>query len=99
MKQQLEDWLNVPSIMETEYGRVEGTVKYGIRLPIKPGDIPLKECKPESKEKVKGETAKYWFVNDNQTIKVRLITKKQEGDKLVGLAYDTVHFKYVIKRK
>lgn len=98
-KAKLEEWINIPSVMETRHGTVEGTIKYGIRLPIKPATTPLMECELGSRDKVSGEKAKYYFVNDEEALKIRLITKSVSDNAITGLAYDNTFFRYIIKKK
>ncbi len=98
MGNRLEAWLNVPAIMKTREGNLEGTLKYGIREPIKPSTTPLVECEVGSKEEIGEEQADYWFVNDDQSIKVRLVTYRIGDNILDGLARDTKTFRYMIRR-
>jgi len=95
MRNKLEEWLDVPAIMETCHGNIEGTLKYGIKLPLKPGTTPLKECKIASTESI---GAHYWFVNENQSIKIRLIRYETHDDKITGVGSDGVSFNYTIRR-
>lgn len=95
----MDNWLNNPLIMQTKHGNLEGTIKYGVRLPIRPATTPLRECELGSKEKIEGEKPAYWFVNDDKAIKVRLLTKKVEEHVISGLGEDIKIFRYTIRRK
>ena len=98
-KNRLEDWINIPAIMETKHGIVRGSIKYGVRLPIMPATIPLQECEPNSREKIKGVKPRCWFVNSELALKIRLITKKVYDDSIKGFAYSSEFFWYTIKRR
>ena len=93
-----ENWLNTPLIIETRHGNLEGTIKYGVRLPIRPGNIPLQECEANSREKIEGEKPAYWFVNESQSVKVKLLTQSLKKDRITGLGKDVGIFKYTIKK-
>jgi hypothetical protein len=95
----LESWINVPSVMETRYGTIEGAVKYGVRLPMRPGITPLHDCEPKSNEKIEGETPGYWFINNDETTKVKLIAQLVSQDKIRGIGYDQRYFFYTICKK
>ena len=96
---QLEEWINTPLIMDTRYGRLDGEIKYGIRFPLRPATNPLVECELGSKDKIEGEKARYWFVNDERGLKIRLVTQRVVKSNLKGVAYDCGLFRYVISRK
>lgn len=92
----IEDWLNVPAVLEADESgkRVRGVVKFGVRLPMKPGTVPLEE----NKTKFNGLKGDYWFVNEDQSIRVRLLTYTIE-DEIQGYGYDIEKFKYKIRRE
>ena len=97
-KTTIDDWINVPALMETPFKKFEGVVKHGIRMPIAPATTPLKECPPDAKEEINGEKPRYWFVDPQQTIKVRLLSHEVSEDNITGEAYDFERFKYTIRR-
>ena len=76
-------------------------IKYGVRLPIRSGMTPLTECEVGSKKKIEGESPAYWFVNYDQSVKVKLITKSINDKKEIisGIGRDSGIFKYIIRRK
>lgn len=95
----LESWVDIPSVMRTKYGDFEGKLKYGIRIPIKPSTTPLIECEIGSSERIDGERARYWFVNSDQTVKVKLIAQLVTDNLINGLGYDSKYFVYTIRKK
>jgi len=98
-KQRLEDWINVPVIIKTTQGSAEGMIKYGVRLPMRPGTTPLHECELDSREKVEGQKPGYWFVNDEKALKIKLFTHSVIGGTISGIGYDTCIIKYNITKK
>lgn len=98
----LTNWIDIPAKLETPYGPVDGTVKYGIRKPIAPGNKPLTEVNPGSREEIDGERPAYWFVSPKQDIKVRLPVKKIKSanqEKVEGVGYDSSDkFEYMITK-
>ena len=97
----LTKWLNTPLVLKTKSGNAEGTIKCGVRLPICPGMTPLTECETGSTEKIEGVKPAYWFVNDDQSVKVKLITKNINYEKgtVSGIGKDSGLFKYTIQRR
>lgn len=95
----IEDWVSIPVILEALGKRVEGTVKFGVRVPMKPGTTPLLECPVESRDLVNGQRPGYWFVNDDEAIKVELLSYKPQDETLSGLGQDREVFNYVIRRR
>ena len=89
----LESWLDVPSILKSELGNVEGFIQYGIRLPIRPGTEPLHRCKVGSKEKVEGQDPQYWFLGKEESVKIQILAIKYEDkSELVIEAYSSDKF-------
>jgi len=103
-KQRLNEWINVPAkLFAPELGRtIEGTIKYGFRLPMKPGDTPLLELPTNCRGRYEGQSPAYWFVSENQDTKVRLLFlpfTKVSDDEIRGRGYDSGLAKIVIRRK
>ena len=94
----LESWIDVAAKMKTAYGITSGCVKYGIRIPPKPGPTSLYELQPNSREKIKGVKPHYWFINHSQSKKIRLVIAFNHNDKLKGIGRDNLFFRYTIKR-
>ncbi|MDD5192990.1 MAG: hypothetical protein PHF67_00215 [Candidatus Nanoarchaeia archaeon] len=100
MSRAIDNWLGVPAVLETEFGNVDGTVKFGIRIPLAPGTTPLQERSLDSIEMIRRERPDYWFVNRPQSIKVRLLTyERYDPDTIVGKAEDVTRFKYTLRRR
>ena len=98
-KSKLEKWMEIPAKLKTKSnGSVVGKVKYGIRIPCAGGMTPLKEVELGSKEKVNREGADYWFVNDTQYVKVRLLTARTTDSEITGYGLDVSIFKYKITK-
>ncbi len=100
-KDSLEGWINTPVVLEALGEKINGTIKHGVRLPIRSGMTPLAECELGSVKKIEGEKPNYWFVNGDQSIKVRLlppISVNEEGA-IYGSGVDVTIFKYVIRRQ
>lgn len=91
----IEDWINVPAVLEALGKKIEGTVKFGIRLPMKPGTVPLEE----NNNKFNGLKGDYWFVNEDQSIKVKLLTYKTNEDEIQGYGYDIEKFEYKLRKE
>ena len=110
-KSLLEKWINIPAVLEVPSlkEKVEGVIKFGIRIPIAPGYRALLECHTSNtKDRYRGEKADYWFVHqdkdrDNVTethpIKIRLLTVQDKNGVLYGLGHDINDFKYIIRKK
>ena len=101
MRNNLADLIGDSLVMKTKYGEIEGTIKYGIRPPISSGTTPLVECDLNSKKEIDGEVPTYYFVNGNQSVKVRLlfnlpVTKENT---VKGIGKDSRFFLYTIKPK
>jgi len=102
-KSKLEKWLGIPSEL-TAYVKglkpqsTTGNIKYGIRIPCASGMTPLKEVELGSKERVNRERPDYWFVNGEQSIKVRLFTARVRDNEITGYGIDSGIFKYKITR-
>lgn len=95
----IEEWVGIPAVMNTKYGVIEGNIKYGVRLPIKSGMMPLQECEIGSKKKIDRSRPAYWFVNENQSLKVRLLIRRVEEDLIKGFGTDSRIFWYNIRKK
>jgi len=73
----IDDWMDIHLSLNSPYGDIQGTIAYGIRIPIKPGNsqLSLYRCPLGFKGEIKGESPAYWFVSgENHEIKL-LITK------------------------
>ena len=95
----LENWLNVPAIMRIRKDEFVGILKYGVRIPMKSSTTPLQEYEVGSRERVYGVKPGYWFVSEDESIKVRLITAREKEDELKGIGRDSSFFKYSIRRR
>lgn len=83
MKINLNEWKNARLISNLK--TIEGRVAYGHRKPIAPStDQLIEECP--------GKKARYWFVNENQAIKIRLYFPFNLNDKIYSLGRDTTFF-------
>ncbi len=98
-KSKLEKWIGTPAVLETKSnGSVNGIIKYGIRIPCAGGMTPLKIVELDSKEKINRERADYWFVNNDESIKVRLLTARTKGSEVGGYGLDVSIFRYKITK-
>jgi len=62
-------------------------------LPIRPGTEPLYRCKVGSKEKVEGQDPQYWFLGEDESIKIRILGKRYESEQELGIkAYSSDKF-------
>lgn len=98
-RSRLESWIDVPAVMETKHGVISGTIKYGVRLPIRSGTISLYECELGSREEIEGEKPRYWFINDAQAIKVELIAQAVGADFIKGIGRDSGFFFYTMRKQ
>ena len=71
-RQLLEGWVNSPATIQVQGEKIDGRIKYGVRVPMASAYRPLLECKPGSRKPVNGESPLYWFVSDDETVKVRM---------------------------
>jgi hypothetical protein len=97
-KGRIEDWIGKAVVLGSVHS-VEGTIKYGVKLPIRPGTAPLHECDLGSREKIEGVRPHYYFVSPDQSIKVRLITHRVSPAEIMGLGYDSQLVLYRIRKK
>jgi len=96
-KSKLEKWIGTPAVLKTKSnGSVNGIIKYGIRIPCAGGMTSLKVVELGSKEKVNREHADYWFVNNDESVKVRLLTARTKDSEVEGYGLDVSIFKYKI---
>jgi hypothetical protein len=95
-KSKLEKWMGVISVLRTKSnGFVTGKIQYGVRIPCASGMIPLKKVDHHLRhKKERGED--YWFVSDNETVKVRLLTARASDTEVRGYGLDVEIFKYKI---
>jgi hypothetical protein len=59
----LEEWTQTDLSLTCCYGETYGRIKYGVRVPMAPSTTSIIECEPKTKEKIRGETPKYWFID------------------------------------
>lgn len=101
--EKMQSWIDVPAILEVKSlnEKVNGQVQYGVRIPMKPAQTPLVNCKLSSTDRIYGEKPGYWFINNDLAIKVKLYTKKVNNEKgtITGIGRDTSFFRYLIRRK
>jgi hypothetical protein len=95
---ELNKWSNIPLVMRTRYGTIEGQVKYGTRKPISPATTPLSEHEKNSRETL---NTGYWFVEkDDPSIKIRLLSPRLVTKKSIkGIGYNARPLLYTIKKK
>ena len=105
----MEDWIDVPAILSTKKIVVEGTILYGVRDPIKPGNAPLINVSVGPKKKVRGIVPGYYFLNYNLDagigdeiikgdVKVRLLTHWATSSEVRGIGYYSQIFRYQIRK-
>jgi hypothetical protein len=68
-----------------------------VRISCAGGMTPLKIVNPHMKHKKEGGED-YWFVNEDETVKVRLLTAKANDREIRGYGLDTEIFKYKITK-
>jgi hypothetical protein len=95
----IDDFIGVPMMLEALGESVSGTIKFGVKLPGRPGTTPLVECPTNSQKEIEGQKPRYWFVNDEQSIKVRLDSYAIREHEIAGIGYDIETFKYVLIRR
>lgn len=95
IRRNLQEWLNIPAVLECKAGQVEGSVRYGIRVPIRSGIKPLLPCP------VNDRRGSYWFVSPDQTTKVRIprILMKISDKRISGVGIDSGIFRYTITKR
>jgi hypothetical protein len=101
-QKRMREWINVPSFLETSLAQpVEGKMLYGIRRPIRSSTTPLIECEIGTRERIEGQKPGYWFVSENQDVKVRLpIIYSVNDNNVKAIGYDTGRlFLAIVKRK
>jgi len=87
MKINLEDWQDVELL--SEYRRIHGRVAYGYRKPIAPSTEPLIEGHQRSN---------YWFINEDQKVKVRLYFPRLRNEEIRAIGRDTKFFRVRIRK-
>jgi len=88
----MQDWLHETAELSCKYGKIDGTILYGNRQPIRSSIANLTECEIGSKRN-------YWFVTPSQDTKVRLYFPRGNGKELRALGRDIKIFRVKIIKK